>query len=73
MAENPGHWLGSVQRFPETGIEVVIAGAGIGGLWTALECWRKGHTVRIFDKTEGPVTAGEYTVVFTITYAYLVI
>lgn len=58
MAPNSSSTLESVKRMPETGINVVIVGAGIGGLWTALECWRKGHTVRIFDKTKAPDTHG---------------
>ena len=46
---------------PETGIDVAIMGAGIGGLWAALECWRKGHKVRIFEKTKAPDTHGNNT------------
>lgn len=33
-----------------TGIDVLIIGAGIGGLTAALECYRKGHTIRIFEQ-----------------------
>ncbi|RDW62912.1 FAD-dependent oxidoreductase [Aspergillus mulundensis] len=32
-------------RRPSTGITVLIVGAGMAGLMTALECWRKGHDV----------------------------
>lgn len=46
-------------RHPETGISVLIVGAGMGGLMTALECWRKGHTVvGILERNEGPVYSG---------------
>jgi 2-polyprenyl-6-methoxyphenol hydroxylase-like FAD-dependent oxidoreductase len=48
-----------VMRYPETGINVLIAGAGLGGMTCALECWRKGHTVRILDRSPGPVFTGD--------------
>ncbi|GKT71531.1 FAD binding domain protein [Colletotrichum tofieldiae] len=44
--------LDGVVRSPQTGIQVVIVGAGIGGLMTALECWRKGNDVIVLEKTE---------------------
>jgi len=31
---------------------VLVSGAGVGGLYTALECWRHGCDVRIFEKGE---------------------
>ncbi|RHZ54870.1 FAD-dependent oxidoreductase [Aspergillus thermomutatus] len=33
-----------------SGIRVIVVGLGIGGLAAAIECHRKGHTVRAFDK-----------------------
>ncbi|KAH8810961.1 hypothetical protein F5884DRAFT_263140 [Xylogone sp. PMI_703] len=48
-----------VMRYPETGITVLIVGAGLGGLACALECWRKGHTVRLLDRSPGPVWTGD--------------
>ena len=48
-----------LKRYPETGISVLIVGAGIGGLMTALECWRKGHSVKILERSAGPVYTGE--------------
>lgn len=48
-----------VMRYPETGINVLVAGAGIGGLTCALECWRKGHNVRVLDRLPGPVWTGD--------------
>lgn len=49
------------KRQPETGIDVLIAGAGIGGLITALECWRKGHNIiGILEQKDGPVYSGLY-------------
>lgn len=49
-----------VQRHPETGIDVLIVGAGMGGLMSALECWRKGHNiVGVLERNDGPVYTGE--------------
>ncbi len=46
-------------RQPETGINVLIVGAGMGGLMAALECWRKGHNiVGILERNDGPVYSG---------------
>jgi glycine/D-amino acid oxidase-like deaminating enzyme len=33
-----------------SGVRVIVVGLGIGGLATAIECHRKGHTVIGFDK-----------------------
>jgi 2-polyprenyl-6-methoxyphenol hydroxylase-like FAD-dependent oxidoreductase len=52
----------SVKRHPETGISVLVVGAGVGGLVTALECWRKGHEVQIVEKTPEPETEGKYLI-----------
>lgn len=49
----------TVMRYPETGINVLIAGAGLGGLTCALECWRKGHNVRVLDRSSGPLWTGD--------------
>ncbi|KAL4776687.1 hypothetical protein BDW60DRAFT_222932 [Aspergillus nidulans var. acristatus] len=50
-------------RHPSTGISVLIVGAGMGGLMTALECWRKGHdVVGILERSEGPVYSGDIIV-----------
>lgn len=34
-----------------TGLNVIIVGAGLGGLACATECRRKGHNVTIFENT----------------------
>ncbi|KAF2644096.1 FAD/NAD(P)-binding domain-containing protein [Massarina eburnea CBS 473.64] len=34
---------------PKTGIKVIIVGAGFGGLTTAIECLRQGHTPVIYE------------------------
>ena len=33
----------------ESGVRVVIVGAGFGGLCAAIECHRQGHDVQIFE------------------------
>lgn len=48
-----------VHRHPLTGISVLIVGAGPAGLYTALECWRKGHNPRVIDRVPSPSTAGK--------------
>jgi hypothetical protein len=48
-------------RHPETGIDVLVVGAGMGGLMTTLECWRKGHNViGILERNNGPVYSGKH-------------
>ncbi|KDQ56254.1 hypothetical protein JAAARDRAFT_158238 [Jaapia argillacea MUCL 33604] len=36
-------------RAPETGIKVIIVGAGFAGLTAAIECYRKGHDVLVLE------------------------
>ncbi len=37
------------QCFPPTGIEILVVGAGLGGLVAAIELFRQGHTVRVIE------------------------
>ncbi|KKK15177.1 hypothetical protein P175DRAFT_0539870 [Aspergillus ochraceoroseus IBT 24754] len=51
------------ERHPETGINVLVVGAGMGGLMTTLECWRKGHNIiGILERNDGPVYSGDIIV-----------
>ena len=59
-AEHKTVWRRSVERYPETGIDVLIVGAGVGGLTAALECYRKGHNFRIYEREPNISTAGKY-------------
>jgi len=43
---------------PPTGISVLVVGAGVGGLMAALECRRKGHDVRVVERSPAPSTQG---------------
>ena len=42
-----------------SGIDVLIVGAGVGGLVAALECYRKGHNVRIWERSRSPAAGGK--------------
>ncbi|PIA98391.1 hypothetical protein CB0940_06082 [Cercospora beticola] len=46
-----------------TGINVLVVGAGVGGLATALECVRKGHSVRVVERSQSASAGGD---MFTI-------
>ena len=48
----------SVKRYPESGISILVVGAGVGGLLAALECWRKGHDVRVLEKSKTEIMTG---------------
>ncbi|KAK8861969.1 monooxygenase [Apiospora arundinis] len=47
-------------RCPPSGISILIVGAGPAGLFAALECWRKGHDVRVIERSPRPTTAGDH-------------
>jgi thioredoxin reductase len=42
--------IDGIHRYSNNGIKVIITGAGIGGLSTALECWRKGCEVVVLER-----------------------
>lgn len=48
-----------VGTYPPTGIDAIIVGTGFGGLTAALEFVRKGHTVRILERHDGPDVSGD--------------
>lgn len=49
---------GDVARLQPSGISVLVVGAGVGGITAAMECWRKGHDVRIIERAPGPDLSG---------------
>ena len=55
-----GH--GDVHCDQPSGINVLIVGAGVGGLVAALECNRKGHNVRVWERSESAAAGGERSV-----------
>ncbi|KAF7162474.1 hypothetical protein CNMCM5623_007765 [Aspergillus felis] len=66
---DPEKWVGTPpdglpKRHPETHVDVLIVGAGVGGLMTALECWRKGHNVvGILERNSGPNYSGDLIII----------
>ena len=53
------------------GISVLVSGAGIGGIFAALECWRRGYDVRILERSKGIVTTGDsFTIGYTAVQAF---
>lgn len=51
-----------MEREADTGISVLVVGAGIAGLAFAIEAYRKGHDVRVIERrprgeTEGKISA----------------
>ena len=51
QADKSDAFLDGIHRLPRTGIDILIVGAGIGGMFMALESWRQGHDVRILEKS----------------------
>ena len=45
----PSSTLAPPERQSPTGIDILIVGAGLGGLFAAVELYRQGHTVRIIE------------------------
>lgn len=56
-----------IVRSPSTGIDVVVVGAGIGGLFSAVELYRQGHTVRVLESKPELTTIGEHRSTHTYT------
>lgn len=50
-----------VGSYPSTGIDVLIIGTGLAGLTAAIECIRKGHSVRVLERNAGINTVGMFT------------
>jgi 2-polyprenyl-6-methoxyphenol hydroxylase-like FAD-dependent oxidoreductase len=48
-----------VGSYESTGIDVLIIGTGLAGLVAALECTRKGHNVKVLERSADINTAGE--------------
>jgi NADPH-dependent 2,4-dienoyl-CoA reductase/sulfur reductase-like enzyme len=47
-----------VDRQPPSRISVLVVGGGPVGVYTALQCWRKGHDVRIIERGPSASTQG---------------
>ena len=55
----PANGHSDVHCDPPSGINVLIVGAGVGGLVAALECHRKGHNVRIWERSKSAAAGGK--------------
>lgn len=42
--------MSTMERYPLSGLSILIVGGGIGGLTFAIEAHRKGHDVRVLEK-----------------------
>ncbi|KAI1748034.1 FAD/NAD(P)-binding domain-containing protein [Xylaria castorea] len=58
-SHSPSTVVDGVSRLSPTGISIIIAGGGIGGLMFALEAWRQGHDVKVFEKSPKLDTLGD--------------
>lgn len=54
---SPGKLKNQVHE--KTGVKVIVVGAGFGGLATAIECFRKGHDVVVFEQAPELAMLGE--------------
>lgn len=53
----------SMERYPSSGLDVLVVGGGLGGLTFAIEAHRKGHCVRILEKMPGFEGFGEINLI----------
>ncbi|KAF5011313.1 hypothetical protein FDECE_2563 [Fusarium decemcellulare] len=50
VSRNPFEGTPVFDRYPSSGIDILIVGGGLGGLSFAIEAYRKGHDVRVIDR-----------------------
>ncbi|TGJ78629.1 hypothetical protein E0Z10_g10137 [Xylaria hypoxylon] len=60
LQSHPVEIIDGIHRHPRTGIKVIISGAGIGGMFAGLECWRKGNDVEILEQHDALSTLGDF-------------
>ncbi|GLB04934.1 hypothetical protein AtubIFM57258_010960 [Aspergillus tubingensis] len=71
MSDRENTILDGVLRFPRTGLDVLVVGCGLAGMMAAIECWRKGHDVRIIEKAPGLSDAGDVLAIGPSAWANL--
>lgn len=50
-----------VFRSNRLGVRVIVVGAGVGGLLSALECWRKGCDVVVLERAASISPIGKFS------------
>ncbi|KAF4950453.1 hypothetical protein FSARC_13189 [Fusarium sarcochroum] len=50
VAKNPFEGTPTFTRYPPSGINILVVGAGLAGLTFAIEAYRKGHDVSVIDR-----------------------
>jgi len=58
-AKVEGSYPKPLGSYPPSGIDVLVVGTGLAGLTAAIECIRKGHTVRVLERNATINTAGD--------------
>jgi thioredoxin reductase len=58
MAKSTGVGPDGVAPPHSSGIKVIIVGLGFAGVVAAVECYRKGHDVIVFEQASAMTTAG---------------
>lgn len=56
--------MDGVHRADILGVRAIVVGAGVGGLLTALECWRKGCDVVVLERAAAISPLGKVSPVF---------
>ena len=61
-----------MERQPPSGIDILVVGAGLGGLFTAVELFRQGHSVRVVESKDEIETIGTHrkSLVTTVILTY---
>jgi len=62
MAKPKGVGPDGVAPPGSSGIKVIIVGLGFAGVVAAVECYRKGHNVIVFEQASAMTSAGNYAV-----------
>lgn len=68
----PGLQSNQMGRKPATGISILVVWAGIGRLTFAIEAYRKGHDVRVVERSPEGQYSGQY-IYHDMTQARLII
>lgn len=53
MAPSSSFQSDEMKREAQSGINVLVVGAGLGGLFAAVELYRQGHNVRVIESKSG--------------------